>query len=77
MADAMEYTMERENEMMTSRQIMYTAKQKIYQMYRNVSEMKEEENLRRLVLLKAVLRFGREQRKRKFTDDEQCLPIKK
>ena len=77
MADAMEYTMERENEMMTSRQIMYTAKQKIYQMYRNVSEMKEEENLRRLVLLKAVLRFGQQQRKRKFTDDEQCLPIKK
>ena len=40
MADAMEYTMERENEMMTSRQIMHTAKQKIYQMYRNVAEKK-------------------------------------
>ena len=77
MADAMEYTMERENDVMTSRQIMYTAKQKIYQMYRNVSEMKEEENLRRIVLLKSVLQFGQQQRKRKFTDDEQCLPIKK
>ena len=77
MADAMEYTMERENDVMTSRQIMHTAKQKLYQMYRNVAEMKEEENLRRLVLLKAVLRFGQQQRKRKFTDDEQCLPIKK
>ena len=77
MADAMEYTMERENEMMTSRQIMHTAKQKIHQMYRNVSEMKEEENLRRIVLLKSVLQFGQQQRKRKFTDDEQCLPIKK
>ena len=68
--------MERENEVMTSSQIMHTAKPKLYQMYRNVAKMKEEKNLRRVVLLKSVLQFGRQKRKRKQVV-EQCLPFKK
>ena len=61
----------------TARLIVRATKKKLYQMTLDFQERKKDGDLRHTVLLKSVLRFAREQKKRQQENEQTSLSCKR